>query len=82
MERDRGLAGEYETLPSHGAKSLYPGRGATCGGARANLWLAPEVSNGDPIHPVSPRWRQDEGHVQLIEGYQMPVGDIWRYVSL
>lgn len=30
------------------------GRGATCGGARARLWLAPDVSNGDPIHPVSP----------------------------
>lgn len=33
---------------------------------------------GHPIHPVSPRWRQDEeGKVQLIEGYQMLFGDIW-----
>lgn len=31
---------EYETSPSHGAQSLNPGGGATCGGARANLWLA------------------------------------------
>lgn len=45
------------------------GRGATCGGARAKLWLAPDLSDGDLIHPVSPRWRQGEGQVQLIDEY-------------